>query len=93
MHSAMLAAIVILGACAGDETDQGGLPLCTGAAYDSCANEHECMSGDCRVVGSAQMCTQLCDASQPCPDLNGEPVTCNAGGLCEPSSARECRLP
>jgi hypothetical protein len=89
----LLVAIVTIAGCAGDETDTGGIPLCTGAAYDTCSNEHECMSQDCRVVGTVQSCTQSCSASMPCPDLDGEPVTCNAGGLCEPTAARACRTP
>jgi len=87
----MLAAIVVAG-CAGDETDPGGVPFCTGAVYDTCTNEHECISMDCRVVGSVEVCTQSCSTTVPCPDFNGEPVTCNAGGLCEPTVARECRV-
>ncbi len=89
----MLAAIVVIGSgCAGDETDPGGTPACTGAVYDQCTTEHECTSQDCRVVGTVQLCAQSCSATAPCPDLDGEPVSCNAGGLCEPSAARECRV-
>ena len=88
----MLAAIMTIG-CAGDEVDQGGLPRCTGAVYDTCTNEHECISQDCRVIGDAQFCTQSCSDTVPCPPLNGEPATCNAGGLCEPVAPHECRVP
>lgn len=87
----MLAAIVMVG-CAGDEVDTGGLPYCTGAVYDTCTNEHECVSQDCRVVGTVQTCTQSCSATVPCPDFDGEPVTCNVGGVCEPPMARACRI-
>lgn len=85
----MLAAIVAVG-CAGDEVDMGN--NCTGALYDKCIDEHQCDSQDCRVVGTVQVCTQACSATMPCPDFDGEPVTCNAGGLCEPTVARECRI-
>jgi hypothetical protein len=88
----MLTAIVAVG-CAGDEVDQGALSPCTGAVYDTCTNEHECMSQDCRVVGESQLCSQSCSATVPCPDLDGEPVTCNADGLCEPAAPRACRIP
>ena len=91
MRNAWMLAVLFAVGCAGDETDMGGLPRCTGAAYDACTTEHECTSQDCRVVGTVQACTQACSATVPCPDLDGEPVTCNAGGLCEPPAARACR--
>jgi hypothetical protein len=86
----MLAAIVAVG-CAGDEVDQGTSP-CTGAIYDTCTNEHECESMDCRVIGDHQLCTQPCSPTVACPDFDGEPVACNAGGLCEPDAPRACRI-
>lgn len=86
-------AIIVVGACAGDETDVGNAPACTGALYDTCTNEHECASQDCRVFGEEQACTQACSAATPCPDLDGEPATCNVGGICEPPHVRVCRIP
>ena len=85
--------IVIVGACAGDETDEGNTPPCTGALYDTCTNEHECMSNDCRPIGGTEMCTQACSAALPCPaEIDDTPVTCGAGGICEPSKPHVCRV-
>lgn len=90
MRNAWMLAVLAIG-CAGDEVDSGLSP-CTGALYDACSTEHQCMSQDCRVVGTVQTCTQSCNASTPCPDLDGEPVTCNAGGVCEPDAPRACKI-
>jgi hypothetical protein len=54
------------------------------------------MSGmECRVFGMAgiTICTPACDATTPCPDHNGMPVSCNMMGRCRGTVANECRLP
>lgn len=65
---------------------------CTGAAYDPCTDNTQCMSNQCRVFGSAglQVCTQDCNAGMPCPDQNGQPVQCNGMGRCRPDVANTC---
>lgn len=66
--------------------------VCTGAAYDPCTDNAQCMSGNCRAFGSAgiQVCTQACDANNPCPMQNGAAVPCNNMGLCRPQAANAC---
>ena len=38
---------MLLGACAGDEVDEGNGPVCSMALYDKCDSEHDCMSNEC----------------------------------------------
>ncbi len=87
-----LALVLVLGACAGGSPD----PIereCTKALYEVCVTEHDCMSMDCRQFAAEgyQICTVGCDAANPCPDLNGEPVTCEANA-CKPSAPVECEV-
>lgn len=66
--------------------------MCTGAAYDPCTAPNQCMSGNCRAFMQAgiQVCTQSCDANNPCPMQNGQAVPCNNMGLCRPNAANSC---
>ncbi|MDX2093996.1 MAG: hypothetical protein SFX73_39565 [Kofleriaceae bacterium] len=70
----------------------GGGAACTGAAYDPCTGNGDCMSGNCRVFQGAglQVCTQTCDGSNPCPTQNGQAVHCNGMGICRPQTANAC---
>ena len=77
--------------CAGDETDVGKGAVCTGALYDDCASEHDCMSNDCRTYQGYNVCTQQCSATVPCPDLDGVAVPCD-GDICHPTAHRTCRV-
>lgn len=72
--------------------DGGSLPACTGAAYDPCTDNSQCSSQQCRLfmADGIQVCTQNCDASNPCPDFNGQPVQCNNMGRCKPPAANAC---
>jgi hypothetical protein len=72
--------------------DGGNLPACTGAAYDPCNVGGDCDSGMCRTFQSAglMLCTQACDASNPCPTQNGQPVSCNNMGVCRPQEENAC---
>ena len=89
----ILLAIVALAAtgCAGDETDVGKGAVCTGALYDDCASEHDCMSNDCRTYQGYNVCTQQCSATVPCPARDGVAVPCD-GDICRPVAHRTFRV-
>jgi hypothetical protein len=74
------------------ELDGATLPACTGAAYDPCTDNTQCMSQNCRVFNSdgIQICTATCDAANPCPDFNGAPVACNMNNRCNPRGMNAC---
>jgi len=66
---------------------------CTGAAYDPCTDNAQCMSNNCRMFNGAnlQVCTQTCTpGSNECPMQNGQPVPCNNMGICRPAAANVC---
>ena len=86
--------VLVLGACAGDEVDEGNGPVCTMALYDKCNSEHDCMSNECQnfMSDGFQVCTQSCSAANPCPDNAGVAVECNAMGFCKPAAATACRV-
>ena len=72
-----------------------GTPACTGALYDWCAVDGDCMSGDCHFFDQSNftICTQTCSASVPCPpDHTGAAVSCNNRGICKPNTANVCAL-
>lgn len=97
-----LAVVVAFGlfACSGDTpTMPDGGFKCTGAYYDKCNTEHDCMSQNCQLFMTAgfQVCSNLpampCSATSPCPnDSTGQPATCNPMGLCQPAAANVCHL-
>ena len=68
------------------------MAACTGALYDGCTGNTKCMSGNCKVFGSAglEVCTQACSAANPCPAQNGTAIPCNNMGICRPSVANAC---
>ena len=86
----VLAAVVAAG-CAGNETDTGKGPVCTGELYDDCFSEHDCKTNDCRTFTGYNVCTQQCSASLPCPDLDGVAVPCDVD-TCHPTAHRMCRV-
>ena len=90
--------LVVLAACGGGS---GGtpvpdanlmLPMCTGQLYDSCTTNAGCMSNNCHLYAqdAIQVCTQACDATHPCPTLNGMAASCNNMGICKPPGANAC---
>lgn len=83
---------VLMGACAGDSPPPTG--KCTKSLYDSCNTEHDCDSNNCHnFMGDGfQVCTQGCDANNPCPDQDGKPVACNMMGVCKPAAPTECTV-
>ena len=94
-----LALVVLAGiaGCAGDappDTEHS----CTGELYDSCLQEHECTSNNCRsfAADGIQVCTMTCTAGDDstCPKTtDGKTVTCNMMGICKPPAANNCTRP
>lgn len=81
----------------GDDTGGDGdeaLAACTGAVYDPCTDAAQCMSGTCQAFeqDGIQVCTQMCTPGDntTCPELNGQPATCNNRGICKPPGANSC---
>jgi hypothetical protein len=70
----------------------GSGPMCTGATYDPCTDNTQCMSAMCHAYGMSmlQVCTVSC-ASTPCPnDSTGATITCNGMLNCKPTVANHC---
>lgn len=67
-------------------------PMCTGLLYDSCTSNAGCMSMNCHLYegDGFQVCTQTCSSSNPCPNQNGTPASCNNKGICKPPAANAC---
>ena len=69
-------------------------PACTGATYDNCSVNGDCASMNCHLFSKdgIQVCTQSCDAANPCPDdSEGAPGTCNNKGICKPIQNTVCK--
>lgn len=78
----------------GGTVDGGVAAACTGAAYDPCTDAAQCTSGICQPFeqDGIQVCSQACtpgDATT-CPQLNGQPATCNNRGICKPPGQNTC---
>jgi hypothetical protein len=84
---ALLLVAVMFG-CSGDEPPPTG--KCSGALYQPCAEEHDCNSGLCQnfAADGFQVCSQLCDAANPCPDG----AACDPLGVCKPAAPDDCTL-
>jgi hypothetical protein len=97
-----LALLFIFAAC-GD--DGGSKPIdaattidspagnaCTGAVYDPCTSNTQCMSQNCRLFmgDGIQVCTQTCTPGGACPMAGSTAVTCNNMGVCKPPAANNC---
>ena len=66
---------------------------CTGATYDPCTTNSQCMSQNCKLFGGAglQVCTVTCTPGNDGPCLvNGVQGTCNNMGICKPPAANNC---
>ncbi len=99
MRSFVMAMLVIFSACGGGGSNTPlpdadlTQPMCTGLVYDNCTDNTQCSSNNCHLFSqdAIQICTQACDASNPCPaDANGTAVSCNNKGLCKPSRGNAC---
>lgn len=88
-----LALASALAACAGGSPDPV-VRRCTRAIYELCITEHDCTSQNCvNFMGEGyQICTQGCDAANPCPDLGSTPATCNSMNICQPPEPVECEV-
>jgi hypothetical protein len=90
---------VLLAACGGDVNPPvadapDNAPACTGAVYDNCNVNADCDSANCKLFegDGFQVCTQACDASNPCPnDGDGTPGSCNNKGICKPAQHTVCK--
>ena len=70
-------------------------PLCSGQLYDSCFEEHDCMSNLCQNFQTAgiQVCSQACSDTNPCPDSTQGAVVCDTDvGACRPAVVNHCHL-
>jgi len=65
---------------------------CTGAIYDPCTSNTQCMSQNCRLFmgDGIQVCTQTCTPGGACPMAGSTAVTCNNMGVCKPPAANTC---
>ena len=66
---------------------------CTGAAYDPCTDNTQCMSQNCKAFGGAglEVCTVTCTPGDDTGCLqNGVQGTCNNMGICKPPAANSC---
>ena len=89
--------VIALGGCSGDtpaqlDANPAG-PRCSMQVYDLCNEEHDCTNNLCQNFGAQgfQVCTQGCDASNPCPDdKSGTPGICDV--VCRPSAPNMCHL-
>jgi hypothetical protein len=79
------------GSDTGSSGSNGGsnLPACTGALYDPCTDNTQCMSGNCKAFGGAgiEVCTTTCTPGDNTPCGAG---TCNNMGICKPNAANAC---
>ena len=66
--------------------------VCTGAIYDPCTSNAQCMSGNCKLFmgDNLQVCTQTCGAGTACPMAGSTAVTCNNMMVCKPPAANNC---
>ena len=75
--------------------DVGGGGACTGAAYDPCTTNDQCMSANCHffMMSSFTVCVTTCTPGNnaTCPvDSSGVNGTCNNMGLCKPAMPNNC---
>ena len=90
--------VVALAACSGDtpaqiDANPAG-PRCSKLIYDLCIAEHDCTSGLCQNFAAAgfQVCSQSCDATNPCPNDKTDTVGVCESGACKPSAPNMCHL-
>jgi hypothetical protein len=103
MKQFALALVLAVCACGGDDTSMQAQPdatpeaACTGALYDLCVTNDDCMSGNCRFFGTSNYsaCITTCTAGDDttCPvDKTGNHATCNDKGNCKPAAPNNCHL-
>lgn len=95
-----IAIAVAVAACTGDAPNDER--ACAGNLYDTCAEEHECMSGVCHnfVTQGYQVCATGCTVGNDTPCMttaDGRQATCVAVtsggtvGICTPPAANACK--
>jgi hypothetical protein len=95
MRIANLLLLLVIG-CGNGETektvDTAPAGPCVGATYEVCTDNTQCSSQNCRLFkgDGIQICTATCDANNPCPDFNGQPVACNAMSVCKSPGETVC---
>src|SRR5262245_4247215 len=98
-----LASLIFLVACSSGDTTPpvdgapavdtpSNLPACTGAAYDPCTDNTQCMSNNCHLFMQSQfqVCVTACTPGDntTCPvDKTGANGVCNNMGICKPAGA------
>lgn len=73
----------------------GNLPACTGAAFDPCTDNTQCMSNNCHLFMQSQfqVCVTACTPGNntTCPvDKSGANGVCNNMGICKPAAPNDC---
>ena len=73
----------------GSGSGSGSGNACTGALYDPCTSNAQCMSGNCHLFSGQgiQVCTATCTPGNNAPCGAG---TCNNMGICKPNAANTC---
>ena len=92
----MMVVVLVVGACTGSapaNIDSGR--ACNGQLYDSCLQEHECASMDCRpfLSDGFQVCSKSCIAGDNAScgtTLDGRTAMCDATGHCKPPGPNDC---
>jgi len=95
--------VCLMTACSGggespppvDSSQTDSANACTGAVFDSCTDNTQCMSGNCHLFQQSgfQVCTTACTPNDntTCPtDESGANAQCNNMGICKPAQANSC---
>jgi hypothetical protein len=100
MNIRCVLAFVLVAACSSSDNgattaDAPTGPACTGAIYDNCTTNDQCMSQNCHFFDKSNftVCITTCTAGDntTCPiDSSGNHATCNNMGLCKPAAANNC---
>lgn len=102
----LLCSLVAAVGCGGDDTertqpdaaptpDTPASAPCSGATFDPCATNDQCMSMNCRLFNQSgfSVCTQVCTPgdNSTCPvDATGVNGQCNMMGYCKPVRPNDC---
>lgn len=101
MRMWIITVVLLVSACTGDAP--AGDRTCAGNLYDACADEHQCMSGNCHnfTAQAFQVCSVTCTVGDDTPCMttaDGRKATCAAvvaggtAGICTPPAANDCKL-
>ena len=105
MSTRLVLALVLVAsaACGGDDGTNmqqvdammGSGAACTGAVYDPCTTNDQCMSQNCHfyMQSNFTVCVTTCTPNDntTCPvDSSGQHGQCNMMGICKPAAANAC---